>query len=155
MKRYKIDENGEVVECSKFATIAGAVEAKTKKEATQKLLKSFAHVLENSVPTLYVKNGAYNIVFADTDGGFTSKSGRLSNALESGFISGCAMSNFPFRRKAEESENFKFYTSEENYPDLKKKALILALQFENERRAGVQHEDSDYAELHKALTEAL
>lgn len=111
MKNFTINEAGQVVEASKFGTDGFYVSANTKTEATTKLLLR-ARLAERYEPELYVKNGAYALIFPCGEG-FSIDKGTLDRVDSQNRVRTLQCSYSPSIREAREDAQNNYYANAE------------------------------------------
>jgi hypothetical protein len=109
-KHWRI-ENGQVVKCGPFDSLAGAIRANTKAEAIALFLARADSILSNP-PRVYVCNGAFLIV-SHNGNGFTCESGVLSNSSTPKPLQSSCISAYDTLAAAIGDKTFAYYASEE------------------------------------------
>ncbi len=112
MKQFTVNADGEVIESKHDINPLYRIEAKTKTEATQKLLKHLHHVASES-PRLYVRGNAFLMVHPSPyRHDFVCESGKLDRAEASGRLFGLCISSEDTISKAPEDASFNDYAKQ-------------------------------------------
>jgi hypothetical protein len=112
MKKYTINEDSEIVECSPFGYEAIVIEAKNKTEATKKILNKFRNMDNFGPPKVYSKNNALCLIFHNGDGITSATCNKAKNESGEQFFS-CFGGGYSTEKEAMEKSSFDYYASDE------------------------------------------